>query len=243
MTHWTDWETVTLIPKLDANRVDVVAVSLDFEPQSLERLERLLSSDELSRANRFVYAEHRRRFVACRGVLRSFLGSHLDLDPASINLKTEKHGKPRLADPGSLDIRFNLTHSRELAVFAFALSREVGIDIEEIRQDRDIDEIAARYFSRRERSELAAVSPRDGVHAFFRCWTRKEAYLKARGDGLSVPLDSFDVTVLRDAPLVLFAQDASRWTMRSIVPEADFVGAVVYEGADPAVRTMTYHPA
>jgi len=243
MTQWTDWETVTLIPKLGVNRVDVIAVSLDLERPSLERLEKLLSTDELSRADRFVYPEHRRRFVACRGVLRSFLGSHLDLDPASINLQTEKHGKPRLADRGYLDIRFNLTHSRELAVFAFALSLEVGIDIEEIRQDRNLEEIAARYFSRRERSELAAVSPGDRVHAFFRCWTRKEAYLKARGDGLSVPLDSFDVTVLPEATPALFAQDSGRWTIRTIVPEAGFVGAAVYEGANPAVRTITYLPA
>jgi len=242
MTQWTDWETVTLIPELGVNRVDVIAVSLNLERQSLERLEKLLSTDESSRADRFVYAEHRRRFVACRGVLRSFLGLHLDQDPASINLQTGKHGKPRLADSKSLDIRFNLTHSKELAVFAFALSLEVGVDIEEIRQDRNFDEIAARFFSPRERSELAAVSPDDRVHAFFRCWTRKEAYLKARGDGLSVPLDSFDVAVLSDAPPVLIAQDSSRWTMRSISPEADFVGAVVYEGADPAVRTMTYRP-
>src|SRR5260221_149851 len=81
MTQWTDWETVTLIPRLGVNRVDVIAVSLDLERPSLERLEKLLSTDELSRADRFVYPEHRRRFVACRGVLRSFLGSHLDLDP------------------------------------------------------------------------------------------------------------------------------------------------------------------
>jgi 4'-phosphopantetheinyl transferase len=243
MTDWTDWETVERIPRLGANQVQVIAVPLDLAPQTIKHLQRSLSTVELIRANRFVFPEHRRRFVACRGILRYFLGLHLGREPASVNLRIEEHGKPQLAELEKSPIRFNLTHSKELAVFAFALSLEVGIDIEEVSQDRNVDEIAVRYFSGRENSELAAVLPQDRLHAFYRCWTRKEAYLKARGDGLAVPLDSFAVTLLPDDPPALFTLDSARWTISSISPSADFVGAVVCEGTNPNLITMAYRPA
>src|SRR5438477_5068656 len=118
MTGPIDWETVAQIPALDANQVDLIAFRLDLEPEILENFRKSLSPDEDVRAGRFVFKEHRTRFVACRGALRSLLGSYLSCDPAAVSLRVGDHGKLRLANPGSLDIRFNLTHSEELAVFA-----------------------------------------------------------------------------------------------------------------------------
>jgi 4'-phosphopantetheinyl transferase len=242
MTGPIDWETAAQIPELDANQVDLIAVRLDLASEILERFRKTLSPNENVRAARFVFKEHQTRFVACRGALRSLLGWYLSCNPAAVSLRAGDHGKLRLADPGLVDIRFNLTHSEELAVFAFALSREVGVDLERIQENRNFDEIAERSFSQQERLDLSTVPLDDRVAAFFRCWTRKEAYLKARGEGLSVRLSSFDVSVLREDFPKLTAEDSARWTLRTIMPTDDFVGAVAFEGRNLNVRLRWYRP-
>jgi 4'-phosphopantetheinyl transferase len=143
-----------------------------------------------------------------------------------------------------LDIKFNLTHSEELAVFAVAFSVEVGVDVEKLDSSRALQEIANRYFSTQERLDLTAVPTDDRVEAFFRCWTRKEAYLKARGDGLSMlSLDSFDVTLLREQEPKVFAPDSSRWGIVSIAPVAGWVGAAVFEGPSSGIKRFFLRPS
>jgi 4'-phosphopantetheinyl transferase len=134
------------------------------------------------------------------------------------------------------DLRFNLSNSQGVALYAFALGREVGIDIEKIRPEVAFEGIEDRYFSSRERQELRDLPEKLRPEGFFLCWTRKEAYVKARGDGLYLPLDSFDVSLTPGKPAVLNSQDRDRWSIYPLQPLANFVGALVVEGSKIPVR-------
>ena len=174
-------------------QVHVWSVSLDQPPARLEPLLELLSSDERERAGRFRFAEDERRFIVARGVLRLLLGRYVDAHPQAIEIGYGPRGKPFAITPPGKSVRFNLAHSHELALYAFTRNGEVGVDLEFVRQVDDIDPIATRFFSRHEAAVLQALPANDRLDAFFRCWTRKEAYIKALGDGFHQPLDTFEV--------------------------------------------------
>ena len=139
-------------------------------------------------------------------------------------------------------VNFNLSHSHGLAVYAFALGREVGVDVELIRPEFTGDDIAERYFSPRELAELRALSQDLRAEGFFNCWTRKEAYVKARGEGLQIPLKDFDVSLTPGEPPVLESGDISRWSLRSFEPAPGYVAAVVVEGKDWQLRKWEWLP-
>ena len=197
----------------------------------------LLSADELARAARFHFSRDRDRFVFFHGVLRTILGRQLGAAPAALRFETAPGGKPYL--PGS-PLRFNVSHSRDDVLIAAAWEREVGIDIEFLRADVAVSGIAERFFSPGECAALAALPPEDRVRGFFTCWTRKEAYLKARGSGLALPLARFEVTVAPgEAPALLDAPEGAaevaRWKMAD-VPVPDGFAALVAEGRDWELR-------
>jgi len=172
-------------------RVDLAAVA-DGELRWLK----ILSPDEQTKAARFRFARDRRRFASTRAVLRTVLGAYLGSEPEKIIFRYAGKGKPFLKPRNSAEsIDFNVSHSGDVALLVFARGRPVGVDVEQIRDNLDPLAIARRYFSTHEQSQLAAFGPGERCAAFFRCWTRKEAYIKARGDGLSLPLDSFDVSL------------------------------------------------
>jgi 4'-phosphopantetheinyl transferase len=227
-------------PELAEDEVHVWQASLGLPPPQLDRLRALLSEDERHRAERFRGAEHAAYFVAARGLLRATLALYLDTAPESLNFRYGPHGKPYLA-AGDLGLRFNLSHSHGLAYYAIALEREVGIDIERVRAETPCLDLARRFFSKEESAAITALAPAQQSEAFFRCWTRKEAYIKARGTGLSLPLAQFTVTCLPGVPARLLRtegdpEQASRWSLADLTPPAGYVGALAAEGTGWRIR-------
>jgi len=135
-----------------------------------------------------------------------------------------------------IQVQFNVSHSRGLALLAFALGRNLGIDVEFIRPEFPADEIAQRYFSPKEVMELRTLPPSLHAEGFYLCWTRKEAYIKATGEGLHVPLESFNVSLTPGRPERLESTDSSRWSMRSLYPDPLYAGALVAEGQHLRLR-------
>jgi 4'-phosphopantetheinyl transferase len=198
----------------------------------------LLSTDERTRADRFHFEKDRTAYTVARAALKSLLGKYMDLPPAAISFEYTSHGKPYLRrEVNSADISFNISHSHGLALLAFGIGRQVGVDVERIRPDFGTLEIAQRFFSKSEVEALLAQPPDQQADCFFNCWTRKEAYIKAIGEGLSCPLHRFDVTLAMDEPARLLAtrvdsQDASHWSMHNLDVGAGYKAAVIAEGTD-----------
>ncbi len=190
-----------------------------------------LSPDELERAARFHFEIHRQRFIASRGALRLILGTCLGTDPAALAFHYTATGKPFLA--GS-PVRFNVSHSAGNALIAVAHGREVGIDLEETHPKEDLLALAERFFASSERAAVASAAPSDRPSIFYRIWTRKEAYIKACGEGLSLALDSFAVPVVPDTDTALVASargpaELARWQLHAIPSPPGFAAALVIE--------------
>jgi 4'-phosphopantetheinyl transferase len=214
--------------------VHVWRASLDRPEATTDRLFLTLAPDEMRRARRFHFLEDRHHYIAGRGILRALLGAYLGRPPSELSFGYNAFGKPVLA--GEPSLRFNLSHSRGLALYAVAWGREVGVDVEHVRPDFAGEAIARRFFSAPEVAALKAVPIELRVVAFFDCWTRKEAYIKARGKGLAIPLDRFDVALTPGTPAaVLDDRDApeekGRWTLQGLAPGPGFAGALAVEGA------------
>jgi 4'-phosphopantetheinyl transferase len=208
---------------------------LDVQPLERTRLCSYLSKDEVSRAERFVFPRDRDHFIVARGRLRELLGKYLHCSPDAVQFKTGRYGKLSLLDDGN-QLRFNLSHSHGLALYGFCMGRELGIDTEKIQPEFAGEGIAQRYFSATEQRDLAEVPTERRARAFFLCWTRKEAYIKAHGKGLEIALDSFDVSLKPGEPEALRSADSNRWSMRSFTPAPEFVAAVVAEGEIHSTR-------
>jgi 4'-phosphopantetheinyl transferase len=216
--------------RLAIDRVTVVTFSLDCDADPAV-LASLLDDRERERAAALAIAADRRRFLVAHAITRLVLGHYLDLPPADVKFTVDAHGKPRLADARS-DVRFNLSHAGDRALLALSIGRDVGIDIEKERPVEALN-IARRYFAPAEYQALASLAPAEVVGAFFRCWTRKESFLKARGEGLAGRLDGFAVTLERTScPLPFTARDIppDQWTMISVPVEAGYAGALTAAG-------------
>lgn len=229
-------------PTLDADEVHIWHVNL--QDHAAGRLRCFLTADELSRAHRFHFAKDRDHYIVARGLLRRLLGAYLGASPADLRFAYGEQGKPALEGSRQSALSFNLAHSHARAIYAFSRARELGIDLEFIREDLADDRIAERFFSRREVGELQAVPVELRREAFFNCWTRKEAYIKARGEGLSMSLDAFDVSLAPGEPAALLNNhadetDVARWEMRSIPVAAGYVAALVVEGHDWNLKTFS----
>ena len=218
--------------KLERGEVQVWFGRLDRTPARLARMRTILSPDEAARADRFLMDVHRNRFVAARALLRDLLAGYLAEPPAAIRFAYNQWGKPALA-PGfaAADVRFNLSHSQDLALYAFALEREVGVDLELIRGDFANERIAENFFSPAEVAALRALPREHQARGFFNCWTRKEAYVKARGQGLSIDLKSFVVSLAPgEEARFLRGEECRGWSLKSLDAGAGCVGAVVAQG-------------
>ena len=218
-----------------ADPYEIVVFRLDVGPEAIRASAALLSDAERQRASRFAFDRDRRRFIVARAGLRRLLSARLGVRPESVELTYGAHGKPtvsrRFADA---DLRFNLSHSEDVAVYAFAPGREIGVDVEAVRVIPDADDIAACFFSRRENEAYFALDRRDRPLGFFNCWTRKEAFIKAIGDGLYHPLDCFDVSLAPAEPAKILrvegkSGDHCGWCLDSFSPAPGFVAAVVTE--------------
>jgi 4'-phosphopantetheinyl transferase len=229
--------------ELPAGEIHVWSLRLDPPPERVESLGRTLSADEWERARRFRFDKHRRQYVVGRGALRELLGAYLGVRPEAVSFTYGPRGKPFLAPPlDARGLQFNLSNSDEMALVGFVLGREIGVDIEFLRQMNDCEEIAERFFSKSERLTLRTIPYPAKQEAFFNCWTRKEAYLKAVGEGLAAPLDSFDVTLAFDEPprMLTLEGDADRaapWFFHHLRPADEYIGAVAIEGGTWEVKT------
>ncbi len=229
--------------------IHVWSLRLDPPPERVAALRTLLSPDEVARADRFRFEIHRRRFIVGRGVLRRMLGAYTGLDPRALCFQYGPKGKPALVrEQGGEELEFNLSHSEEMALYGVTRDLRqdqargiaefgLGIDIEHLRPMPDAEAIAERFFSAPERDVLKAVPVERKADAFFNCWTRKEAYIKATGDGLSMPLDRFHVTLAPGDPARMVSLDedprkGERWSMVHLDPSPGYVGAIAIEGHD-----------
>ena len=238
-----DWSASPAQPILTPHEVHVWRAHLDCSDLVLRRLEAALSPEEIARANRFFFLRDRQHFIAARGILRQLLAEYLRRSPVDLEFAYHSRGKPYLVSPTVTPVAFNVSHSRGLALLAFSPGRELGADLEFIRPEIASDEIASRYFAPSEVAELQSLSPAQRPEAFFLCWTRKEAYIKARGEGLQIPLTSFRVSLTPGQPEILESADASRWTLRNLSPAPDYAAALVAEGHDWQLRTFDWQLA
>lgn len=194
----------------------------------------LLSEDEQQRASRFRFQRDVRRFVVARGSARSILSGYTRTPAHQLRFAYSEHGKPSLAQ-NEVDVRFNLSHAGDRALLGVTLGRDIGVDLEVIRHDVEHRKLAERFFSAQEHRQLSLLSPPEGLRAFYRCWTSKEAFLKAQGLGLTRSLDSFDVD-LSSGPARLAATrpdpgEAERWQLLEIEAAPGYAAAAAVYGA------------
>jgi 4'-phosphopantetheinyl transferase len=194
----TSWSQGHSTPAFPTGRVDVWRVRLD-EPAPVAVEASALSPDEIARAGRFHFEKDRKHFTQCRSALRALLAGYLAIPATEIRFEYLTSGKPQLvAEQNPHALQFNVSHSADVALIAVGSEQRLGVDIEKIRSDVDIAALAEQFFSLRERAGLQALPAHLRVPGFFACWTRKEAFLKATGDGLSFPLADFSVATHPD---------------------------------------------
>ena len=236
------WSLPPEILKAARDEVHVWLLTLDQSPSYIQGLTTVLSEDEQNRANRFHFKKDHDHFIVARGTLRIILGRYLRVKPERLRFSYTYYGKPALEKEFEGEsLRFNLSHSHGLALLGVTRDREIGVDIERIRPGMADEQIPERFFSDKEVGVLRGLPRQLQDEAFFNCWTRKEAYIKARGEGLSMPLALFDVTLVPGEPAALLETrgeplESSRWALRALVTEADFAAAIAVEGNDWSLR-------
>lgn len=230
-----EWKVPGNQHHLQINEVTVWCVELDATWLHPEDYQDYLSDKELERASRFHLEVLRRRYILRRGLLRRFLGMYLDMPPARVQLINNANGKPNLIPDFKSDLQFNLSISEEIVLYAFTNTGRVGVDIERLKPDIEVEAIATRFFTSNEQHELLNLSADQRVEGFFNCWTRKEAFIKATGKGLSLQLDHFEVSLAPGEPARLIATfyspgDAQGWQMQDLAVAPGYAAALVAEG-------------
>jgi 4'-phosphopantetheinyl transferase len=234
---------------LDPGSIHVWRIALDGLPASiLETRRRCLSADESERAGRFATALLRDRFVACRGALRTLLGAYISRPAGALVLEQGPFGKPALAalpHSRTAALVFNVSHSDAFALAALTLNRPIGVDIERVRELPDADQLAAQNFGAGEQAEYLALPADWRPTGFFQCWTRKEAFLKATGEGLSRSLSSFQVTLGPSQPPQILHIDgngqlAREWSLHAFVPAPGYAAALAAHGRDLALSFFDF---
>ncbi len=225
--------------QLASDEVHTWCASLDVPPETSARLYAALTPDERTRSARFRFERDQQRFIVARGVLRDLLGRYLQTQPGRISYVYNAFGKPDLSPEFGGRLKFNLSHSAGLALIAIATASNVGVDLEYIRAQSDYAEIARRFFAAAEVDQLIALPDHLYAEAFISCWTKKEAYLKACGDGLAIALNSFSVPLTTDpahSPVDLYVPSngivpAKRWSFYTLQPAPGYIGALAIEGS------------
>lgn len=231
------WDSPPEILELGHNEAHVWRTTLDLPISRVRSLEQTLTADEITRAEQFHFQKDRMHFIVARGLLRTILSRYLATNPRTLRFCYSQYGKPTLARESGSDasLCFNVTHSLGVVLYAITRSRAIGIDLERIRLDVACESIAEHFFSPYEARILRTVPTDLRSEAFFRCWTRKEAYLKARGIGLSIALGQFDVSVLPGELAALLGtrekdQNISQWSLNDLYAGEGYVAALAVEG-------------
>lgn len=239
-SDFSSWEPSPDRFELAADEIHVWRANLEREEIMLRRLEKTLSADEKARANSFFFQRDRDHFIAARGILRDLLGKYVNRAPGRLDFDYGPQGKPALHREFSRQsVQFNVSHSHGMALFGFAIEGRIGVDLELVRNFAG-ETIAERYFSAQEVMELRGLPAALQDEGFFLCWTRKEAYMKARGEGLQVPLTSFHVSLTPGEPERLQTADGVEWGLRSLRPDPQYVGALVGEGKGWKLRGYSW---
>ncbi len=229
-----------LVPPEDStlleDEVHIWRASLEQPEATIQNLRQMLAADELAKAGRFHFEKDHNHFIVAHGLLRTLLGQYLHMHPGQLRFCVNDYGKPAL-DPSFHEqpLNFNMSHSHKLALYAFAFHRQVGIDVEYMRADVDFEGVARHSFSPVEQGVLHALPVEARKQAFYNCWTRKEAYIKARGMGLSLSLDLFDVSMMSGESAALLtsredARETGRWAFEELMPGDGYAGALAVEG-------------
>lgn len=240
------WDRPPTKLALPSGEVHVWLASLDAPEERVRRLAETLSADERQHAARYHFDRHRQQFTAARCILRAILGRYLKCAPARLAFEHGPMGKPGLAPHlNTGNLRFNLSHADGLALVALAPGREIGVDIERNRELPDTERLAQRFFSPREREVIRQLPARQRLEAFYACWSRKEAFIKATGEGLSRALDSFDVSVAPGEPPELRrvtddTEAARPWTLRALAVPDGYAAAIVVAGRGFELRCWTW---
>ena len=229
---------------LASDEVHVWRAWLDQPAARVEKMSQALCADERQRVVQFHFERDRQRYIMGRGMLRSILGLYLRVDPGQVQFRYGPRGKPAL-DLGDNNLAFNLAHAGPLALYALTRNRAIGVDVEPVRPLPDADQVAARFFSVHETAAYLDLPPDQKQQGFFLCWTRKEAYIKALGEGLAQPLESFDVSLAPGEPARLLRvawdpDEASRWSLISLTPSPCFVAALAVQGQDQHITCWDY---
>jgi 4'-phosphopantetheinyl transferase len=233
----SEWQPPPARLDLTPPEIHVWRFALEAPDERRSYLWEILTEEERARARRFYFERHRRRFTIARGILRTVLGRYLDEPPGRIQFAYGIHGKPVLEGGGNL--HFNLTHSGDAGLLALTRDQEIGVDLEQVRPRDHLEELARRFFTPPEVAALAALEPAERELAFFQCWTRKEAFIKAGGEGLARPLDSFCVSLGEPARLLSVDGDpaeAARWSLRSLTPWPGFVACITIRARELDLR-------
>jgi 4'-phosphopantetheinyl transferase len=239
-----DWNHSPAGVKLGADEAHIWRVPLDQDTNVIANLATLLSQDERQRAARYLRPVDRDRFIAGRGILRKIISAYLALAPGRLQFTYNEYGKPAVSDEqNDCALNFNLSHSGELALYAITSGRVVGIDIECIREDFATLDIAEHFFSKGEVAALKSVPAGQRTTGFFKCWSRKEAFIKAKGMGVSYPLDRFTVSLAPDEPPALLnvvddEREADRWRMYELEPGEGYAASLIVE--NPPVVLKRY---
>ncbi|MBW4433528.1 MAG: 4'-phosphopantetheinyl transferase superfamily protein [Pelatocladus maniniholoensis HA4357-MV3] len=225
---------LTLLP----DDVHVWRISLERPKSEMQALQTTLSSDEIARAQRFYFEQHRQRFIAGRGILRTILGRYLDVEPQAVQFTYEVRGKPLLADSfADGGLSFNLSHSEDLALCGVSRNRKIGIDVEHMRSVSDVEALAERFFAPREYEVVRSLPLNQQQQVFFRYWTCKEAYLKAIGVGI-VQLEKVEISLTLEQPAKLITDQ--EWSLIELAPGKNYLGAVAIAGQSLDLKYWQY---
>jgi 4'-phosphopantetheinyl transferase len=233
-----DWKSPPKSARLLTSEVHLWRIQINLFTDRIHQFLTYLSKEERSRMNRFRFEKDQNRFAITHACLRDILSRYLSTSPNLVTFSSGTYGKPEISNLDLMEpLQFNLSQSEDLALVAVASERKVGVDVERVKKDIPIENISRRFFSSIEIDSILSLPVESQTAAFFSCWTRKEAYLKARGEGLSIPLNQFEVSVSTDEQPILIDTvwdkvESSRWTFRHLTPAPDYFGALVVEGSN-----------
>jgi 4'-phosphopantetheinyl transferase len=243
-TNLVSWYSPALNITLNKHEVHLWCLSLERSKENIQDLLQILSPGERMRANRFGFDKDRDNFIVARGLLRQILSRYLELEPSNINFHYNQYGKPEINIDG-YNLCFNISYSHELILIGVSQNRLIGVDLEYIYNDFPCGQVAETLFSPHEYSALLKLPENLQHQAFFNCWTRKEAYVKATGRGFSIPLDQFNVSFIPGEVAMLLntrwdIKEASRWCLKEFIPCSGYVGALAVEGNDWELRILNF---
>ena len=240
------WPAPREFPALAWGEIHVWRIALDGEEVLAEEARRILSADEIGRAGRFRFDGDRLAYIHGRLALRKILAGYLRRPPATLVFQCNPWGKPSLGgDWTGHPFKFNLSHSGRLGLLGVSLGSELGVDIERLDDSKADERIAARFFAPGEMAALGTLVGEEWVQGFFNCWTRKEAYIKARGEGLSIPLNGFEMSLRPGVPVELIHgemdfPEAENWTIVALDPDSNYTAALAVRSLAGSVRCFTW---